>query len=385
MEFKRRNASGFTKCQTQVSGAIPWRIDRSISFGFATFYTSRREGTIVKRTVILTLLATVLSTAAFAQFPQMKRAEERRQVMIAADEERQRAEKENKPVPVLPRPVMNVDVQMTLSEGDYKTFAEAKQHAAIRISDGDTAWLYVKLNGKLERFVHKVTTPNGGERYLLYVEYGPQGDITAKSHQTIEFRKDELAQTEFKFSLSPGKAGHNKTLPIFFKNVAASRPGLWNNEIRVTDIPAFPRSPNDYLAKVGFTCDFSKGIARYPAEKEAFRSMVLRDTTDETKLPLPGTFDDPAVRSALLTRLKSEGVEPLKLYFSDDFWLEYSDLPTFTRQFRTVTATFLYNKDGSCMYGTADITEPYEAMNNGFGDAKIELKKEIAVPCSEFK
>lgn len=352
---------------------------------FATFGTKLREGSIVKIFVILTFLATALSTAAYAQFPQMKRAEERRQVMIAADEERQKAAKENKPAPVLPRPVMSIDVQMTLSEGDYKTFAEAKQHAATRISDGDTAWLYVKLNGKLERFVNKVPSPDGVERYLLYVEYGPQGDITAKSHQIIEFRKDELAQTEFKFSLSPGKAGHNKTLPIFFKNVAASRPGLWNNEIRVTDIPAFPRSPNDYLAKVGFTCDFSKGISRYPAEREAFRSMMLRDTTDETKLPVRGAFDDPEVRSALLTRLKAEGIEPLKVYFSDDFWLEYSDLPTFTRQFRTVTATYLYNKDGSCMYGTADVTEPYEAMNNGFGEAKIELKKDIAVPCSEFK
>ena len=305
--------------------------------------------------------------------------------MIAADEERQRAEKESKTAPVAPRPVMNVDVQMLLSNGDYKTFADAKIHVVTRVADGDPLWLYVKLNGKLERYVNRVKAADGSERYLLYVEYGPQGDITAKGHQILEFNKDELALSEFKMCLSPGKAGHNKTLEIFFRNVAASRPGLWNNELRLTDLSAFPRGPNDYLAKTGFICDFSKGISKYPASREAFQSMLLRDSTDLSVLPIQGKFDDPAVRRALVEQLGIEGILPFKIYFSDDFWLEYSDIATSLRQFRTVTATFLYRKGAACRYGTARISQPYESMTNSFGESKIELTKDIAVPCTEFK
>ncbi|MEP6945831.1 MAG: hypothetical protein ABJA02_07935 [Acidobacteriota bacterium] len=340
----------------------------------------------VKKTskVVLGFIVMGLVGSIHAQFPQMRQADERRREMIAADEARQAAEKQGKPAVAAARPVTNVDVQMVLTKNDYKSFAEAKPNAATVFADGDPAWLYIKLNGKLEKYVYRTSDPSG-ERFLLFVEYGPAGDVTAKSHETIEFSKAELALSEFKMSLAPGKAGHNNALAIYIKNVAVSKPGLWHNELRISDRPGFPRSPGDYLAKTAFNSDFSKGIAKYPAERNSFQSLVLRDSTDESKLPIAGKFDDKAVRTELTNRLTSEGIVPTSIYFSDDFWGEYSDDPSSIRQFRTITATFLYRSGAACMYGTADITQRFAPMNDRFGESTIDLKKDIAIPCSEIK
>ena len=340
----------------------------------------------MKKLVILILVLIGLSAAALGQFPQMQRAEERRQQMIRADEERQRAEADGKPKqPVITPAVMNVDVQLVLAKLEYKTFAAAKPFATTRVADGDPLWLYIKFNGNLGRYAHTMRNPEGGERYVLFVEYGPQGDVTAKSHYMLEFRKDELAMTEIKLSLSPGKAGHNNALPIFIRNVGTSRPGLWNNELRITRTPGFPRSINDYLAKAAFTCDFSRGLIKYPAMIDTFRSMVLRDTLDETKLPLEGKFNNTLTRTALIEMIASEGIAPSRVYFAGDNWQEYSDLPTSVRQYRTITGTFLYQNAGGCFYGTGEITQTYDAMNDAFGETKINLRKDIAISCTPPK
>ncbi len=332
----------------------------------------------------LAFIATVFVGSLQAQFPQMRQSEERRRQMIAADEERQAEEKQGKPAPSMARPVPNVDVQMVLTKNEYRSFTEAKPNVATVFADGDPAWLYIKLNGKLDKYVYRMPGADG-ERFLLFVEYGPAGDVTAKSHESIEFSKADLALGEFKMSLSPGKAGHNKALAIYIKNVAVSKPGLWHNELRLSDRPGFPRSPGEYLAKAPFDSDFSKGIAKYPAARSLFQSMVLRDSIDETKLPIGGKFDDKNVRADVAGRLANEGIVSTNIYFSDDFWLEYSDDPSSVRQFRTVTATFLYRSGAACMYGTADITQKFEPMNDRFGESKIVLKKGISVPCSEIK
>jgi hypothetical protein len=341
------------------------------------------------RTRYLVFCLFLISSAAigiFAQdFPQMRQMEERRREMVKADEEEHNQGKTPAKAPASPRPVTNVDVQMVLTRNEYKSFAEAKPNAVSTFADGDPAWLYVKFNGKLERYVRRLPDGNGGERCVLFFEYGPAGDITAKSHETVEFSKAELGQSELKFSLSPGRAGHNKALAIYIKNVAVSKPGLWHNELRLTDSNGFPRSQTDYLAKTAFNSDFGKGVSKYPLARTAFQSMVLRDNTDEAKLPIAGHFDDNAARTDLAIRLSAESITPVKVYFADDFWSEYSDNPTSVRQFRTATATFLYRSGAACMYGTADITQEFQPMDNRFGPSKITLKKDLPVACTEFK
>ena len=340
---------------------------------------------IVKNLYFLILFSLSLSAAAAAQFPQMRTLDERLQQKTEevnrTEQERKELESRNKTAPAIKPANMNVDVQMVMAKLEYKNFVAAKPFNVTRITDGDPLWLYVKFNGKLGDYVHTVPTADGTNRYLLYVEYGPQGDVTAKNHQVIEFSKPELALTEIKMSLAPGKAGNNNALAIFIKNMAMSKPGLWTNELRISRTAGFPRGNNDYLAKAGFTTDFSKGLAKYPSMLPTFKSMVLRDTTDESVLPLEGKFDNTLARTALVEKLASEGIVPSRVYFSGDNWLEYSDIPMAVRQYRTVTGVFTYQRENTCYYGTAEITQPYDQMNDAFGDSTITLRKDILTPC----
>ncbi len=324
-----------------------------------------------------------------AQFPQRKTMDERsrdkaEQVRRTEEEYKQLASDQNQGnvLPAFTPARMNVDVQMVIAKTEFKNFAEAKAAPITPIADGDAAWLFVKFNGKLDRWVYRHRDGASGERYLIFVEYGPQGDSTAKSHSIIEFKKSELAATELKFSLSPGKAGHNNALAIYIKNIAASRPGRWNNELRFTNNPGFPRGPEDYLAKAGFVADFTKGIAKYPKMVASFESMILRDAIDETKLPIEGKFNDEALRTELAARLLVEGIGPTKVYFSGDTWLEYSDDPTSQRQYRTVTATFRYERDTTCLYGTAVFIQTFKPMEDRYGDTKITLKRDLPTLCT---
>lgn len=349
-----------------------------------------REEIIVKHTAILLLLFTTLASSAFGQFPQMRTVDERinqktEQINRAEAERRQLEANEKGSLPAFYPSVMNVDVQLALTKLEYKNFAEAKPNMATQIADGDSAWLFVKFNGKVQKYVYTLRNADGTERYLIFVEYGPQGDSTAKSHSILEFRKDELTATELKLSLSPGKAGNNNSLAIFIKNIAASKPGRWNNELRFTNNPSFPRGINDYLAKTAFVADFTKGFTKYPRMLSTFDSMVLRDTTDETKLPIEGKFDDTLVRTALVQKIAGEGIAPSRVYFSGDNWLEYSDLPISQRQFRTVTGVFQYQNGTSCLYGTATITQPYIVMDDRYGESTITLKTDLPTPCVTAK
>ncbi len=340
----------------------------------------------MKKTSILFLILFTLASAAFAQFPQMRTIEERtnnkKEQIERTEAETRQLEANNKAsLSAFYPAVMNVDVQLVLTKLDSKNFAEAKLKVATQIADGDPVFLFVKFREKLQRYVYTLRNADGTERYLIFVEYGPQGDSTAKSHSILEFRKDELTATELKFSLSPGKAGNNSSLAIFIKNISASKPGRWNNEIRFANSPAFPRGPNDYLAKTAFVADFTKGFTKYPKMVSTFESMVLRDTIDESVLPIEGKFADLAIRTALEQKLIAEGIAASRVYFSGDRWFEYSDLPASQREFRSITGVFQYQKDQTCLYGVATITQLYAPMDDRYGDSTITIRKEISTPC----
>lgn len=361
--------------------------EASKSDSFGTFSSEGRVEIIVKHLAILSFAFFAFVSVANGQIRQAegKTVEERSQQKALeierTEQERRRIEAEQGVATADVKPaVMNVDVQMALTKLEYKNFAEAKPNISKEITDGDNLWLYVKFNGKLERYVYRLQE-DLGERYVLFVEYGPEGDTTAKSHQVIEFRKDELNLTELKMSLSPGRAGNNRALAIFSKNVSASKPGRWSNELRITNKPGLPRGINDYLAKVAFVCDFTRGFTKYPKMTATFESMVLRDTLDESKLPIAGTFDDQSVLIAINERLAAEKITPTRIYFAGDNWLEYSDLPTSQRQFRTVTGVVQYQAGAKCLYGTATVLQVYNQAENRYGNSIIAFRKDILTTC----
>lgn len=346
---------------------------------------------IVKKLVLLFTVLFSLASVTQGQIRQAqgrtldeRAAEKTEQIERAERERRQLESGQNAAIPEAKPAVMNVDVQMALTKLEYKNFAEAKPNSAKEITDGDDLWLFVRFNGKLERYVYRMQDETG-ERYFLFVEYGPEGDVTAKSHSILEFRRDELSLTELKMSLSPGKAGTNKSLAIFVKNVAASKPGRWSNELRITNNLTIPRGFTDYLAKTAFVCDFTRGFTKYPRMVNTFESMVLRDSPDETKLPIAGTFDDGELRIAISERLAAEKISATRVYFAGDRWLEYSDLPTSQRQYRTVTGVVQYQVGAKCLYGTATILQVYDQSAKRYGNTIISFRKDLPTACDAPK
>ena len=322
------------------------------------------------------------------QFPQMERSRRRIDASVRASEERehdQRLEEANK----LPEPkpaVMNVDVQMVLSKAEYKTFAEAKAREAKRIVDGEPLWLYVKFKGKLGDYV--LTTRDAVDReklrYTLWLETAPKGDAATLHQYTIQFAKEDLAANELRINLAPGLFGRNRSLPVFLMTSAGTKSGVWINELRLTNRTFIPRSLSDNLSATAFTLDLSAGSGKYRKMESEYDSIILRGTTDLSKLPLPGMFNSEELRSRVSAKLQAEGIRPERIYFSGDDWHEFAAFLPTSKRVRKVFASFVYRREASCFYGVAEISETFDMLNAKYGEAEISFQKDISVPCAEI-
>lgn len=337
---------------------------------------------------ILTLLT--FSVAAAAQFPQVRRAEERRDQSIRADEQRQREQEEalsrETGVP-RPRPaVTNVDVQMLLATADRKSFAEARLLAAEKIVDGSGLWLYIKFKSKLGDHVYAVRDPEAGNtlRYMLFIEVGPQGDPTALTSYVLQFSPADLALAELKINLAPGFRGIGTT-PVFLEAAAARRPGTWRQELRLTNTAAIPRLPADDLARTSFSLELVGGSREYARMRDEFKSVFIRGTSDRSRLPVPGAFYSLPIKTAVQSELARSGIEPVRFYFASDHWLETGLSAASPRKTRTAFAVFTYRKSGSCRYGVAEVREVFDALGSGFIRDAIELETDLPLPCSELE
>ncbi len=329
----------------------------------------------------------ITNSIVFPQAIQRKRTREHAERVIQAANEKEEGQ-QAPPVTVLPAPkpaVMNVDVQMVLSGKDLKTFAEAKSNAVNRVIDGSPLWLYIKFNGKLGDYVFTTidTEEPGKLKYLLYAEIGPQGDVTAPYQNLLQFSKEELAANELKISLAPGMFGRNSSISLFLTSTAALKPGVWNNELRLANAPGFPRSPDAHLAKYAITLNLSEGPAKYRKSSDEYDSIILRGTSDVTKMPVPGTFFSEPVKSQILAKLSAEGITPVKLYFSGDDWTVFTTGSFFTmKKSRKTFATYTYQKGANCLYGVAEVLQTYDSFNSKFGESTINLTNGLPATCS---
>jgi hypothetical protein len=334
------------------------------------------------------IFATCLTASA-----QIERAERARQRMeqlrrAAEDERNRRRSEELDRLSAIPKPrpaVMNVNVQTVLAKSEYKTFGEAKPHAATHIADGDELWLYAKFNGKLGDYVLTIQDAEDptDRRYLLWVEIGPKDDVTTLNQYVLEFRKEDLGAQELKINLAPGLPGRNKSIPVFLMMTAASKPGLWQNEIRLTNTIAFPRALTDNLAKSAVVLDLAGGPEKYRAMEEVYDSIFLRGTTDASRMPVPGSFYDEELRGEIVARLRAANITPVRVYFSGYGWSEYASFSPAATKSRKAFATFTYRKGEGCFYGLATVVQDFDAMKSAFGRSEITLQKDISIPCTQ--
>jgi hypothetical protein len=321
------------------------------------------------------------------EFPQAERFKRRVEQSIKSSEDREHdrrlAEAGNLPVP---KPaVMNVDVQIVLSKSDLKTFAEAKLAEAKKIADGEPLWLYAKFKSKLGDYVLTTRHPDDPERlrYTLFADIGPRGDVTAQNQYSIQFNKEDLAATELKINLAPGMFGRNKSIPVFLMTSGVVKPGVWNNEFRLTNTITMPRPLTANLATVPVTLDFAGGPTKYKKMDADYVSIILRGTSDLAKLPIAGNFFDENLRLRITEKLATENIKPERLYFSGDDWQEFSSFGLAMSKTRKVFATFTYREGERCMYGVAEVVENFDFMQAKFGEAEIKLQKDLPVNCSE--
>lgn len=337
--------------------------------------------------LILSFLVLTMSSTAIGQIERMQKAREKMERVTQGAQEREKARR-NAEIdgsgPARPKAaVMNVDVQMLLSKTDHNSFADARPAAVTKIVDGEPLWLYLKFKGKLGDYV--ITKPVASEpntfQYLLYAEIGPQGELSPHNQYVLQFTKEDLALPELKINLAPGLLGRNKSIPVFLMNSGNAKPGVWRNEFRITNTTAVPRAPTDNLAKSDVTFDFSKGLAKYPVMESDYDSIVLRGTTDTSKLPAPGSFFSDTLKQSIAQKLFAERITPVKFYFAGDNWSQYSVL---SKTERKVYAVYSYKSGEECHYGVARVVEKYDQMNNSFGETQITLQNELPLACTEL-
>lgn len=340
------------------------------------------------RILFIISILLVGSTGVLSQeFPQAERYKRRVEQSVKASADREHdgrlAESGNLPVP---KPaVMNVDVQIVLSKADLKTFAEAKLAEAKKIVDGEPLWLYVKFKSKLGDYVLTTRHPDDPERlrYTLFADIGPRGDVTAQNQYSIQFNKEDLTATELKINLAPGLFGRNKSIPVFLMTSGAAKPGVWNNEFRLTNTVTIPRPLTANLAVVPVTLDFAGGPTKYKKMSSDYVSIILRGTADVTKMPVAGNFFNENLRLRITEKLTAENIKPERLYFSGDDWQEVSSFGMAMTKSRKAFATFTYRQGEQCLYGVAEVVENFDFMKSKFGESEITLQKDLPVSCSE--
>ena len=333
----------------------------------------------------MTLLATV---AVEAQLPQQERMKRRiEQSIRRADADRAAEESRQSEDGRLPEPktaVMNVDVQMVVSKADLKTFDEAKKAEAKKVSDGDPLWLYVRFRSRLGDYVVTTRDPSDPEklRYELFLEIAPRGDITALNQYSIKFTKDDLAANELKIALAPAVFGRNKSIPLFLISSSSSKNGVWNNEFRLTNSVAIPRGLADNLASAPVVLEFAGGPAKYKKMESEYDSIILRGTTDVTKLPVAGAFFNEELTSRIAARLERENIRSERIYFSGDDWEEYGVFQS-PAKVRRIFATFVYRRGDRCHYGVAEVLQTRDRDQPTFGEPEIKLQKDLPAECAQ--
>ena len=342
----------------------------------------------MKTAILSLLLVTILSGVSFGQINQinrkgMKRIEQ--SIRIAEEDERDRQLEEGGRLPTPKPAVMNVDVQLVLSKVDVKTFALAKAAEAKRITDGDPLWMYVKFKTKLGDYVITSRDPNDREKlhYTLYAEVAPRGDVGTLHQITIEFAKEDLAATELKIGLAPALFGRNKSMPLLLMMTGTTKSGVWNNEFRLTNNLTMPRNLTENLASAPIVLDLSGGSTKYRKMESEYDSIIIRGTTDVTKMPFAGSYFSNQLKTLLVDKLTAEKIAPLKVYFSGDEEQESASFTPAVKKERKVFATFTYRTGEECFYGVAEIVEPFDMAENKYGEPEISLQKDLPIACTE--
>lgn len=341
------------------------------------------------RKAVLSAFTLLAFSTAFGQFIQLEKFKQRRDRAVTAAEEREKAKNgDNSATKTAgPKiPVMNVDVQMVLTRNEHANYAEAKPNSVLKITDGEPLWMYVRFNGKLGDYVAEAEKGDDGKpRYSLFAEIGPQGDVTALNRFVIVFRDEDLKLTELKINLAPGLRGRNASIPLVLDRAAVANPGVWQNEIRLSNMIADPRPLTSNLANATLAFDLSRGAAAYKRQHTGYDSVLFYGTYAAKSLPAAGRFESERIRQQILATLLPKLAQPVNMYFVSDDWMEsFAFVPTKDRK-RSVLAAFTYSDAGKCFQGTVRVEEKFDDAKGTFGNTQVAISDGRSIACTELK
>lgn len=368
-------------------------------FDFAFFWeqniprrpcTNFSRGSTNKLFIAIALAGIVFAegVAVFAQRQRDTRVQRRRDSIVQSNREREQAARDARIARenAVPKPkpaVMNVDVQAVISSQNLDSFETARRNPATRIEDGDELWLYVRFNGKLGDYAYTVREPEigGAIRYLMFADVGPQNDSTVQARFLLEFGPNDLAKSELKINLAPGRVGKHASIPVLLFAARNREPGIWKNELRLSNAVNVVRPREQNLAVAPVILDFSNGSDRYRAMLENYDSIILRGTTDAAQLPIPGMFYSLPLKNRVISMLAAQSIAPARFFFSGDNWMESSVFEGFPVRSRKVFAAFTYRRGGSCFYGFAEIIQNFDFEAGNFNEAIIKPQLDFPLSC----
>lgn len=324
----------------------------------------------------------------FGQRQRNDRVQRRRDQIIQSNREREQQARDARiasenAVPVPKPAALNVNVQAVISGENLASFDEARAASAERIQDGSELWLYIRINGKLGDYAYAVRDPDigGPIRYMMFLDVGPQNDSTVQARFLLEFADFDLVKSELKINLAPGRPGRNASTPVLLFVAGNRGPGLWKNELRLSNSVEVirPREQNLAIAPVIF--DLPNGSAGYRTMLENYDSILLRGTTDTAQPPIPGSFYSLPLKTRVLSILRGESIVPVRFFFSGDSWMESTTFESAPARLRRIFAAFTYRRGNGCFYGFAEIVERFDFDAGKFGEASITPQIGFPLSC----
>lgn len=278
-------------------------------------------------------------------------------------------------------------------------FDAAKAKAIKEVKDGDSIWVYVKLNRPVEDLVQKVRfTDDAGNvvenwsMTLVVCEQGASSGYTSgynnqqifikggkKTPTGMEFNQGvvghlKLAAGATEFSLCLSQYKRHLSSWAFVRTVGEGQAGVWANEVRF-----YGEDQSRPFAAGPLTASVNDGIPKYRKMWLAYKEIYDKGDVADSELPPLGKFNDAKVKAVITSAAKAKGITPTKIYFTVDSWAQYED--EYARTYRKVYAAIMYKKDGKCFYSMAEVIanlvlgEWAAPRANIYGESNLECSK----------
>lgn len=293
---------------------------------------------------------------------------------------------------------MSIQSMMIFSKKEYDSFDKAAADTVNTIEDGDSLWLYVKLDKPLYNYVDiSRFTDNDGhliELHSFHIVIGPRGatypeyaqqqiyvnagknvdkDRSVNSGIVTKLNVDPNTTTELKILLSSYSKG--KSSFVLLEAIGGGEIGMWDNEIRLVF-----NYKTETFASAPILCNMINGLSNYKQAWKVYENVIKNGDEGDNSLPITGKFNDLKLKASILEKLKAKKGLPASFNFTVDDWTVYTAA---NGQSRTVHGYALYKESDKCYYTMIEVEQIMTYQQSEWSEPSIHFYKENApVECN---